>query len=150
MPMEKALHPGPLLALKMNGESPAIHGFPARLVVPGWDGISWVKWVIRLTPAAKESGGVFIEPGLSLPQVPSAARHSRAPGGVGSHRRHAGKIHSDRAGRSEQGAAGRDGDPRFRVGGRERRGAGRGLDRWRGALARRAAVGTETALRLAP
>ena len=68
MPMEKALHPATLLALKMNGESPAIHGFPTRLVVPGWDGTSWVKWVIRLTPVAKESGGFFMNPGYRYPK----------------------------------------------------------------------------------
>jgi len=68
MPMEKAMHPATLLALKMNGETPDIHGFPARLIVPGWDGTSWVKWVIRLTPAAKESGGFFMNPGYRYPK----------------------------------------------------------------------------------
>jgi DMSO/TMAO reductase YedYZ molybdopterin-dependent catalytic subunit len=68
MPMEKALHPATLLALKMNGQSPDIHGFPARLVVPGWDGTSWVKWVVRLTPVAKESGGFFMNPGYRYPK----------------------------------------------------------------------------------
>src|SRR4051794_25388742 len=57
MPMEKAMHPATLLALKMNGETPEIHGFPVRLIVPGWDGTSWVKWVTRLTPVAQQSGG---------------------------------------------------------------------------------------------
>jgi DMSO/TMAO reductase YedYZ molybdopterin-dependent catalytic subunit len=68
MPMEKALHPATLLALKMNGQSPDIHGFPARLIVPGWDGTSWVKWVVRLTPVAKESGGFFMNPGYRYPK----------------------------------------------------------------------------------
>ena len=68
MPMEKALHPATLLALKMNGQSPDIHGFPVRLIVPGWDGTSWVKWVIRLTPTAKESGGFFMNPGYRYPK----------------------------------------------------------------------------------
>jgi DMSO/TMAO reductase YedYZ molybdopterin-dependent catalytic subunit len=68
MPMEKALHPATLLALKMNGQSPDIHGFPVRLIVPGWDGTSWVKWVIRLTPVAKESGGFFMNPGYRYPK----------------------------------------------------------------------------------
>jgi DMSO/TMAO reductase YedYZ molybdopterin-dependent catalytic subunit len=68
MPMEKAMHPATLLALQMNGESPAIHGFPVRLIVPGWDGTSWVKWVVRLTPAAKESGGFFMNPGYRYPK----------------------------------------------------------------------------------
>ncbi len=68
MPMEKALHPATLLALKMNGQAPDIHGFPARLIVPGWDGTSWVKWVVRLTPVAKESGGFFMNPGYRFPK----------------------------------------------------------------------------------
>lgn len=70
MPMKKAMHPATILALKMNGETPQIHGFPARLVVPGWDGTSWVKWVTRLTPQAKESGGFFMNPGYRIPGIP--------------------------------------------------------------------------------
>jgi len=68
MPMPKAMHPATLLALKMNGQSPDIHGFPARLIVPGWDGTSWVKWVIRLTAAAEESKGFFMNPGYRYPK----------------------------------------------------------------------------------
>jgi DMSO/TMAO reductase YedYZ molybdopterin-dependent catalytic subunit len=38
MPMNKAMHPG-MIALKMNGQPlPELHGAPARLIVPGWDG----------------------------------------------------------------------------------------------------------------
>ena len=70
MPMKKAMHPATILALNMNGETPQIHGFPARLVVPGWDGTSWVKWVTRLTPQAKESGGFFMNPGYRIPSIP--------------------------------------------------------------------------------
>ncbi|MEO8595132.1 MAG: sulfite oxidase [Candidatus Solibacter sp.] len=68
MPREKALHPATLLALKMNGETPEIHGLPVRLIVPGWDGTSWVKWVVRLTATAKESGGFFMNPGYRYPK----------------------------------------------------------------------------------
>jgi DMSO/TMAO reductase YedYZ molybdopterin-dependent catalytic subunit len=68
MPMQKAMHPATLLALKMNGQAPDIHGFPARLIVPGWDGTSWVKWVIRLTPAAQENKGFFMNPGYRFPK----------------------------------------------------------------------------------
>lgn len=42
---------GAFLAVRMNGEPlPADHGKPVRLVVPGWYGCSWIKWVneIRL------------------------------------------------------------------------------------------------------
>jgi DMSO/TMAO reductase YedYZ molybdopterin-dependent catalytic subunit len=68
MPMPKAMHPATLLALKMNGQAPDIHGFPARLIVPGWDGTSWVKWVIRLTAAAQENKGFFMNPGYRFPK----------------------------------------------------------------------------------
>lgn len=42
---------GAFCATRMNGEPlPADHGKPVRLVVPGWYGCSWIKWVneIRL------------------------------------------------------------------------------------------------------
>ncbi|HXS95323.1 MAG TPA: sulfite oxidase [Candidatus Limnocylindrales bacterium] len=68
MPISKAMHPATLLALSMNGESPTIHGFPARLVVPGWDGTSWVKWVIRITAAAQPNTGFFMNPGYRFPK----------------------------------------------------------------------------------
>ena len=38
-----------LLCYEMNGEPLAKeHGFPLRLVVPGWFGITWVKWLNRI------------------------------------------------------------------------------------------------------
>jgi len=45
-----------LLAYGMNGRPlPAAHGGPVRLVVPGWGGINWVKWVSRMTLIPHES-----------------------------------------------------------------------------------------------
>ncbi len=70
MPLKKAMHPATLLALRMNGDTPQIHGFPARLIVPGWDGTSWVKWVTRITPQAQEGGGFFMNPGYRMPRIP--------------------------------------------------------------------------------
>jgi DMSO/TMAO reductase YedYZ molybdopterin-dependent catalytic subunit len=38
-----------LLAYEMNGEPlPKSHGAPLRLIVPGWFGIAWVKWLARI------------------------------------------------------------------------------------------------------
>jgi DMSO/TMAO reductase YedYZ molybdopterin-dependent catalytic subunit len=68
MPMKKAMHPATLLALSMNGETPAIHGFPVRLIVPGWDGTSWVKWVTRITAGAQPGNGFFMNPGYRYPK----------------------------------------------------------------------------------
>ena len=49
LPADKALHPDTLIALRMNGEPlPADHGFPARLVVPGWVGTYSIKWLERI------------------------------------------------------------------------------------------------------
>src|SRR5438270_11697907 len=69
LPMKKALHQATILALKMNGQPlPDIHGFPARLIVPGWDGTSFVKWVVRLTAAAQQTAGFFMNPGYRYPK----------------------------------------------------------------------------------
>jgi DMSO/TMAO reductase YedYZ molybdopterin-dependent catalytic subunit len=52
LPIEKALD-DVLLAYEMNGEAlPPDHGFPLRLVVPGWIGIASVKWVGQLEVSA--------------------------------------------------------------------------------------------------
>ncbi len=46
MPIAKALEEDTLLAVAMNGEPlQPDHGFPARVLVPGWAGISSIKWV---------------------------------------------------------------------------------------------------------
>lgn len=46
LPMEKALHPDTILAYDMNGESLSPeHGYPLRAVVPGWFGMTSVKWL---------------------------------------------------------------------------------------------------------
>jgi len=48
IPMEKALDDC-LVAFKMNGEAlRPEQGYPLRLVVPGWEGNMWVKWLRRL------------------------------------------------------------------------------------------------------
>jgi hypothetical protein len=68
LPMNKALHPSTILALSMNGQTPDIHGFPVRLIVPGWDATSSVKWVVRISAAAQASTGFFMNPGYRYPR----------------------------------------------------------------------------------
>lgn len=49
IPIDKAMDEHTLIALKMNGETlPAAHGFPARLIVPGWIGSAMQKWLNRI------------------------------------------------------------------------------------------------------
>jgi sulfane dehydrogenase subunit SoxC len=48
IPMEKALDDC-LVAFKMNGEAlRPEQGYPVRLVVPGWEGHMWIKWLRRI------------------------------------------------------------------------------------------------------
>ena len=49
---------GPLLAYAINGEPlPPQHGFPLRLVVPGWYGMTSVKWLARIDAIAEPFDG---------------------------------------------------------------------------------------------
>ena len=47
--VEQALHPDVMLAYAMNGQPLAPqHGFPLRLIVPGWYGMASVKWLSEI------------------------------------------------------------------------------------------------------
>jgi DMSO/TMAO reductase YedYZ molybdopterin-dependent catalytic subunit len=60
LPRAKALHRDTLLALRMNGEplTPS-HGFPVRLLVPGWYGVASVKWLTKIDVMRVPFGGYF-------------------------------------------------------------------------------------------
>ena len=46
LPIREAMRPDIVLAYRMNGrELPPQHGYPLRLVVPGWYGMASVKWL---------------------------------------------------------------------------------------------------------
>jgi DMSO/TMAO reductase YedYZ molybdopterin-dependent catalytic subunit len=50
LPVDEALSPDVLLAYEVNGQPlPPQHGFPLRLIVPGWYGMTHVKWLERIT-----------------------------------------------------------------------------------------------------
>ena len=71
LPMRKALDPSTLLASGMNGAPlPELHGFPLRLIVPGWDGTSWVKWVNSVEVGNEEDKGFFMNPAYRFPRHP--------------------------------------------------------------------------------
>lgn len=53
---------GALLASHMNGERlPPDHGYPLRLVIPGWYGSDWIKWVETIELSATASDDVYTE-----------------------------------------------------------------------------------------
>jgi len=56
--MADALESDALLAYEMNGVPlPPQHGFPLRLVVPGWYGMTSVKWLTRIDVLAQPFSG---------------------------------------------------------------------------------------------
>jgi DMSO/TMAO reductase YedYZ molybdopterin-dependent catalytic subunit len=49
MSVEDAMSPANMLCYEMNGAPlPTPHGFPARLIAPGWYGVANVKWLKRI------------------------------------------------------------------------------------------------------
>ncbi|MDO0823671.1 sulfite oxidase [Desulfosporosinus nitroreducens] len=60
LPLDRTLLAECILGLKMNGEPiPHKHGFPLRLIVPGWYGMAHVKWVTRITASSIPFKGPF-------------------------------------------------------------------------------------------
>jgi sulfane dehydrogenase subunit SoxC len=58
LPIDEALRPDVLLSYEMNGQPlPRRHGFPLRLIVPGWYGMAHVKWLRRITVLTEPYGG---------------------------------------------------------------------------------------------
>lgn len=58
LPIADALREEVLLAYAVNGQPlPPQHGFPVRLVVPGWYGMTSVKWLTRIQAVAETFDG---------------------------------------------------------------------------------------------
>jgi DMSO/TMAO reductase YedYZ molybdopterin-dependent catalytic subunit len=60
IPLEKALDPATLVAFRMNGRPlPNRHGYPARVIVPGYFGEKHVKWLTRIELAPAGTKGFY-------------------------------------------------------------------------------------------
>jgi sulfite oxidase len=71
IPVEKALDADTLIATHMNG-APLTkhHGYPARVLVPGWIGAASCKWLTEIKVLETEFVGNFMSPGYRLPNQP--------------------------------------------------------------------------------
>ncbi len=80
-PIAKALAPHTLIVWEMNGKPlPTLHGYPLRLVTPGWPGSTSIKWLRRIWvrdrvhDGPKMTGYAYripkypVEPGTHVPE----------------------------------------------------------------------------------
>jgi DMSO/TMAO reductase YedYZ molybdopterin-dependent catalytic subunit len=66
-----------LIAYELNGSAlPAEHGFPARLVIPGFYGTNSVKWLSRMTLAESRATGPFTTRWYNDPVLDDAGRET--------------------------------------------------------------------------
>jgi DMSO/TMAO reductase YedYZ molybdopterin-dependent catalytic subunit len=73
IPTAKALHPDTLLAYEMNGQTlPVEHGFPLRVIAPGWASDSWVKWLQHIEVLDHEFDGFWMKSAYRHPPGPVA------------------------------------------------------------------------------
>jgi DMSO/TMAO reductase YedYZ molybdopterin-dependent catalytic subunit len=72
--LQDALQPDVLLAYDLNGAPlPPQHGFPLRLLVPGWYGMTNVKWLTRITLLTEPFTGYQQARGYRLRQTEDEA-----------------------------------------------------------------------------
>jgi len=71
VPLAKALEQNTLLAWDMNGTPlPKVHGYPLRLVVPGWVGSASTKWLHTLSVLDAPFKGTFMTGSYVMPKWP--------------------------------------------------------------------------------
>ncbi len=73
IPLSRALDPTTIIAYRMNGEALTLeHGAPLRLVVPGWAGDHWVKWLNHIKLQREETEGFYMKTAYRMPKSPVA------------------------------------------------------------------------------
>jgi DMSO/TMAO reductase YedYZ molybdopterin-dependent catalytic subunit len=71
IPISKAMEENTLIAWSMNGEPlPWVHGYPLRLVVPGWVGSASTKWLHTLTVLDAPFKGTYMDSSYRVPRHP--------------------------------------------------------------------------------
>ena len=83
MSLDEALGRDNLLCYEMNGEPlPPEHGFPVRLIAPGWYGVANVKWLTRIEVTRQSLRGTTSWRATTSPSARSSAtarRSGRSP-----------------------------------------------------------------------
>jgi len=70
LPLAKASDPLTLIAYKMNGDPLMLaHGAPFRLVLPGWSGNHWMKWLKLIKLDSQPPKGFYMEKGYRFPKA---------------------------------------------------------------------------------
>ncbi len=83
VPLAKALEENTLVAFGMNdGPLPKIHGFPMRLVVPGWVGSASTKWVHTITVLDAPFKGTYMDSSYRIPATPVRPGEKMPPGAL--------------------------------------------------------------------
>ncbi len=79
----KALHPDTLLVDHMNGERlTPHHGFPVRVIVPGYYGMASVKWLVRIEARDQPFRGYFRDRAYTYIREGQRAEEPRKPASV--------------------------------------------------------------------
>ena len=72
IPLDRARLESTLVATRMSGEPlPTEHGGPIRLVVPGWSGNHWIKWLRTAVVSKDEAPGPFQQSSYKIPIRPT-------------------------------------------------------------------------------
>ena len=80
IPMAKAMNEGTLVAWSMNGAPlPWVHGYPLRLVVPGWVGSASTKWLHTLMVLDAPYKGTYMTSSYVMPRTPVAPGEKLPP-----------------------------------------------------------------------
>src|SRR5215468_901503 len=77
IPVWKAMEETTLVAYEMNGQAlPHLHGYPARLVVPGWTGTYWMKHLVSIKATTKPEASFWMSAAYRIPlgKFPLVAR----------------------------------------------------------------------------
>ena len=68
LPVWKAIEETTLVAYEMNGEPlPHWNGFPARIVVPGWTAVYWVKHITSVMAVTRPFDGYWMKTAYRIP-----------------------------------------------------------------------------------